>query len=113
MLEPYSLNDYYGGWYCSHPNDMDNLDNGFAVSNAVKYTSPTIAGFTGEVLYSFGENLEILAYLYWPALIVIGRALAFRDSSPDDDPAIAEDTADDVPDALNAPPGETARASSL
>jgi len=27
------------------------------------------------VLYSFGENLEILAYLYWPALLVIGIAL--------------------------------------
>lgn len=26
-------------------------------------------------LYSFGENLEILAYLYWPALIVIGAGL--------------------------------------
>ncbi len=26
-------------------------------------------------LYSFGENLEILAYLYWPALIMIGIAL--------------------------------------
>lgn len=30
------------------------------------------------VLYSFGENLEILAYLYWPALVVIG--IAFRRS---------------------------------
>ncbi len=28
------------------------------------------------VLYSFGENLEILAYLIWPALIVIGKSLA-------------------------------------
>ena len=28
------------------------------------------------VLYSFGENLEILAYLYWPALILIGKSLA-------------------------------------
>ncbi|WP_233453883.1 O-antigen ligase domain-containing protein [Tsuneonella flava] len=28
------------------------------------------------VLYSFGENLEILAYLFWPALILIGKALA-------------------------------------
>ncbi|WP_299307719.1 O-antigen ligase domain-containing protein [uncultured Croceicoccus sp.] len=65
------------------------------------------------VLYSFGENLEILAYLYWPALIVIGRALAFRNAPPDDDPAFAEDTGDDVPDTLTAPPGETARASSL
>lgn len=27
------------------------------------------------LMYSFGENLEILAYLYWPALIVIGTAL--------------------------------------
>ena len=27
-------------------------------------------------LYSFGENLEILAYLFWPALILIGKALA-------------------------------------
>ncbi|WGS51765.1 porin [Paraburkholderia sp. D15] len=54
LIEPYSLNDSYGGWYFSHPNDMDNLDNGFAISNAVKYTSPTIGGFTGEALYSFG-----------------------------------------------------------
>ncbi|WP_322011720.1 porin [Paraburkholderia sp. J12] len=54
LLEPYSLNSQYGGWYFSHPNDMDNLDNGFAVSNAVKYTSPKIGGFTGEALYSFG-----------------------------------------------------------
>jgi len=27
------------------------------------------------VLYSFAENLEILAYLYWPALVMIGIAL--------------------------------------
>ena len=26
-------------------------------------------------LYSFGENLEILAYLFWPGLILIGKAL--------------------------------------
>ena len=30
------------------------------------------------LLYSFGENLEILAYLYWPALVVIGIALRPR-----------------------------------
>jgi predicted porin len=54
LIEPYSLNSQYGGWYFSHPNDMDNLDNGFAVNNAIKYTSPTIGGFTGEALYSFG-----------------------------------------------------------
>jgi hypothetical protein len=27
-------------------------------------------------LYTFGENLEILAYLYWPALIMIGMGFA-------------------------------------
>lgn len=26
-------------------------------------------------LYTFGENLEILAYLFWPALVVMGQAL--------------------------------------
>ncbi|MEO9468059.1 O-antigen ligase family protein [Parasphingorhabdus sp.] len=30
------------------------------------------------LLYSFGENLEILAYLYWPALILIGNGLRLR-----------------------------------
>ncbi|MEL7313142.1 MAG: O-antigen ligase domain-containing protein [Pseudomonadota bacterium] len=27
-------------------------------------------------LYTFGENLEMLAYLYWPGLVLIGHALA-------------------------------------
>ena len=36
------------------------------------------------VLYSFGENLEILAYLFWPGLVVIGRALAMPRSLTDD-----------------------------
>ena len=30
------------------------------------------------LLYSLGENLEILAYLYWPALVMIGIALRAR-----------------------------------
>lgn len=33
-------------------------------------------------LYSFGENLEILAYLFWPALLVIGKALVRVEPSP-------------------------------
>jgi hypothetical protein len=32
------------------------------------------------LLYSFGENLEILAYLIWPALVFIG--MAFHERSP-------------------------------
>jgi hypothetical protein len=31
-------------------------------------------------LYTFGENLEILAYLYWPALVMVGLAFAARPS---------------------------------
>lgn len=30
------------------------------------------------VLYSFGENLEVLAYLYWPGLVFIGSVLQSR-----------------------------------
>lgn len=35
-------------------------------------------------LYTFGENLEILAYLYWPALVVLGIALKQPFSSHSD-----------------------------
>ncbi|WP_017720617.1 hypothetical protein [Kamptonema formosum] len=31
-------------------------------------------------LYTFGENLEILAYLFWPALVIMG--VAFREKIP-------------------------------
>ncbi|MGS0730738.1 O-antigen ligase domain-containing protein, partial [Shewanella sp. 0m-11] len=27
------------------------------------------------ILYTFGENLEILAYLFWPGLVIVGAAL--------------------------------------
>jgi ABC-type multidrug transport system fused ATPase/permease subunit len=33
-------------------------------------------------LYSFGENLEILAYLYWPGVIVLGMALKEQRAAP-------------------------------
>ena len=33
-------------------------------------------------LYTFGENLEILAYLYWPGLIIMGIAFNKRDEIP-------------------------------
>lgn len=37
------------------------------------------------VMYGFGENLEVLAYLYWPALLLIGMALRTmpRATAPD------------------------------
>jgi len=39
---------------------------------------PGLAMMLVLIVYSFGENLEILAYLYWPALIVIGVTLSAR-----------------------------------
>lgn len=42
------------------------------------------------VLYTFAENLEILAYLYWPALVVLG--MAFRKAAECDStqPCVAQ-----------------------
>lgn len=54
VVEGFSLNGNYGGWYFSHPNDMDNTDNGFSVPNDVKYVSPSIHGLKFEAHYSFG-----------------------------------------------------------
>ncbi len=33
------------------------------------------------ILYSFGENMEVLTYLCWPALVIIGIALRREDAS--------------------------------
>jgi hypothetical protein len=35
------------------------------------------------LLYTFGENLEILVYLYWPGMIMMGMALQEQKSSPE------------------------------
>lgn len=54
FVEPYTLNGNIGGYYFAHPNDMDNTDNGFPISNAIKYRSPTIGGLTFGGLYAPG-----------------------------------------------------------
>jgi predicted porin len=43
-----------GGILFPHPGDLDNNGIDFRLQNAVKYTSPTIAGLTGVAIYSFG-----------------------------------------------------------
>ncbi|WP_186099884.1 porin [Burkholderia gladioli] len=43
-----------GAGYGAHPGDLDDLDGSFRVNNALKYSSPTWAGFNAEALYSFG-----------------------------------------------------------
>ncbi|WP_321893841.1 porin [Paraburkholderia tropica] len=54
LISPLSLNGVYGGWYASHPNDMDNLNYTFSIPNAVKYVSPMIGGWVAEAMYAFG-----------------------------------------------------------
>ncbi|WGS50757.1 porin [Paraburkholderia sp. D15] len=54
FVEPYTLNGNIGGYYFAHPNDMDNTDNGFPISNAIKYRSPTLGGLTFGGLYAPG-----------------------------------------------------------
>jgi hypothetical protein len=41
------------------------------------------------VFYSFGENLEVLAYLYWPGLVVLGIAFTAAAREPEAEPAAA------------------------
>lgn len=38
----------------AHPGDIDDFDNSLRINNSVKYTSPTVGGFTAEALYGFG-----------------------------------------------------------
>jgi hypothetical protein len=32
-------------------------------------------------MYTFGENLEILVYLFWPGMVIMGMALQEKKSS--------------------------------
>jgi hypothetical protein len=41
------------------------------------------------IFYSFGENLEVLAYLYWPGLVVLGIAFAAAAREPAAEIALA------------------------
>lgn len=54
FAQPFTLNGNTGGLYFSHPNDMDNTDNGFRVDKTIKYTSIDYKGFKFGGLYSFG-----------------------------------------------------------
>jgi predicted porin len=46
---------FSGAGYGAHPGDVDNLDSFRWVNNTVIYTTPTIGGFTGQAMYSFGN----------------------------------------------------------
>lgn len=53
-IQPLSSNGRWGGWYFSHPEDIDNTGSGFRVNNSVKFASADYGGFTFGGLYSFG-----------------------------------------------------------
>lgn len=53
-IQPLSSNGRWGGWYFSHPEDIDNTGSGFRVNNTVKFKSASYGGLTFAGMYSFG-----------------------------------------------------------
>jgi len=54
FVGPLEAGDQWGGYIAAHPGDLDNFNNAYRVNNAIKYTSPTYAGFSFGGLYSLG-----------------------------------------------------------
>ena len=62
-----------------------------AVSPAYRLGSVGLSMIAILLLYTFGENLEILVYLYWPGMVMIGLALQEKPALPEGasvDPAV-------------------------
>jgi len=53
IVQVITADNYFGSSFAT-PGDVDNYDNSFRVSNAVKYTSPLWHGLQLEAMYSFG-----------------------------------------------------------
>lgn len=53
VIQQTGMNGHWGPLF-AHPSDVDNMNNGFRVSNAVKYVSPSYGGVTAEAMYAFG-----------------------------------------------------------
>ncbi|MGF6779192.1 porin [Paraburkholderia sp. GAS334] len=54
MVQGITGDNFFGGIFAT-PGDIDNYDNSLRTSNAVKYVSPTYAGFQFEGLYGFSN----------------------------------------------------------
>jgi len=54
LLAPVTAGFKFGGGLAANAGDVNNTFCDFNVTNAVKYLSPTVAGFTGELVYRFG-----------------------------------------------------------
>jgi predicted porin len=46
--------EIWGGAFACHPGDVDNLCNSRRMDNSIKYSSPTLSGFSFGAAYSFG-----------------------------------------------------------
>lgn len=53
IVQPTSMNGNWGALF-SHANDIDNMNNGFRLNNAIKYVTPTVSGIAGEIMYALG-----------------------------------------------------------
>ncbi|MBN3854267.1 porin [Paraburkholderia sp. Ac-20340] len=53
---PFTLTGSAGGTAFAHPFDNDNANNTYLAANAIKYTSPTLAGFTFGGMYAFSNG---------------------------------------------------------
>jgi predicted porin len=53
-LGKFEVGDQWGGNIAAHPADLDNFNNTLRTNNAIKYTSPTLSGFTFGGVYSLG-----------------------------------------------------------
>jgi predicted porin len=51
-----TANGNWAGYLFAHPYDNDNTDNSFRLDNAVKYASPSIAGFQFGGAYAFSND---------------------------------------------------------
>lgn len=61
LWSPLTATGNWAGDIANHPYDNDNSDYNFRVQNSVKYTSPTVAGFTFEGLYGFSNEAGAFA----------------------------------------------------
>ena len=53
MVQPLTADNFFGSMFTS-PGDVDNNDNSSRTNNAIKYVSPTFAGFQFEGMYALG-----------------------------------------------------------
>jgi predicted porin len=53
LIQPLTNDVVFGSTFAT-PGDIDNYDNSYRTSNAIKYTSPDISGFKASVMYAFG-----------------------------------------------------------